>query len=82
MRLSNPMGESSIKIDALNSEQRLELLERLWESLSQEPDAVPVTEAQRAELDRRALALDADLVEGRPIGVPWDEVVRQLRHGR
>jgi putative addiction module component (TIGR02574 family) len=73
------MGESSIKIESLSSEQQLELLERLWESLSQVPGAVPVTDAQRAELDRRSEALDRDLAEGRAVGVPWEEVVRQLR---
>jgi putative addiction module component (TIGR02574 family) len=73
------MGESSIKIESLSSEQQLELQEQLWESLSQVPGAVPVTDAQRAELDRRSEALDRDLAEGRAVGVPWEEVVRQLR---
>jgi len=73
------MGESSIEIESLSSEQQLERLERLWESLSQAPGAVPVTQAQRAELDRRSEALDRDLAAGRAVGVPWEEVVRQLR---
>jgi putative addiction module component (TIGR02574 family) len=73
------MGESSIEIESLRSEQHLELLERLCESLSQVPGAVPVTDAQRAELDRRSEALDRDLAEERAVGVPWEEVVRQLR---
>ena len=79
MSLSGSMGESSIKIESLSSEQQLELLERLWESLSQVPGAVPVTGAQRAELDRRSEALDRDLAEGRAVGVLWEEVMRRLR---
>jgi putative addiction module component (TIGR02574 family) len=82
MTLGSAMGEPSFQIDSLSSEERLELLERLWESLSRAPGEVPVTAAQRAELDRRSDALDRDLAEGRAIGLPWEEVVRQLRPGR
>ena len=64
-----------LNIDALTAEQRLELLDRLWNSLSATPQAVPLTSAQRAELDRR---LD-DLEREGPRGIPWDEVVKQIR---
>jgi putative addiction module component (TIGR02574 family) len=70
------------KIESLSADERLELLERLWDSLSATPSDVPVTEAQLTELDRRALALDRDLKNGKALGVPWDEVVRQLRARR
>jgi putative addiction module component (TIGR02574 family) len=43
---------------------------------------VPLTGAQKAELDRRSEALDRDAAEGRALGVPWDEVLRQLRARR
>ena len=69
------MSESMLNIDALTAEQRLELLDRLWNSLSATPQAVPLTSAQRAELDRR---LD-DLEREGPRGIPWDEVVKQIR---
>jgi putative addiction module component (TIGR02574 family) len=82
MTLGSAMGEPSFQIDLLSSQERLELLERLWESLSRAPAEVPLTAAQRAELDRRSEALDRDLTEGRAIGLPWEEVVRQLRPGR
>ena len=74
------MGKPSIDIGALSREERLELLERIWESLS--PTDVPVTGAQRAELDRRAEKLDQDVTQQRALGVPWDEVTRQLRARR
>jgi putative addiction module component (TIGR02574 family) len=38
-------------IDRLNAEQRLSLIEEIWESLD-EP-SVPLTDAQRAELENR-----------------------------
>jgi putative addiction module component (TIGR02574 family) len=74
------MGESSLKIDALSAAERLELLERLWESLSREPTRVPLTEPQQAELERRLDSLESDLKQGGPLGVPWNEVVRQIRN--
>jgi putative addiction module component (TIGR02574 family) len=73
------MGEP-IQIEALSAAERLDLLERLWDSLSDTPARVPLTEPQRAELDRRLDALDEDVEQQRVLGVPWDEVVRQIRN--
>jgi putative addiction module component (TIGR02574 family) len=67
-----------IDIAALTPEQRLELLEQIWDSLSATPGAVPLTQPQREELDRRLDELDA---EG-PVGIPWEEVYRRLRDRR
>ncbi len=76
------MSEPRIDIQRLNPSERLELLERLWDSLSAEPSNVPLTEPQRRELDRRLDALDADRTSGEPLGVPWEDVLRQLRTSR
>jgi len=57
----------------LTAEERLALLGDIWDSL--QPEDVPVTDAQRAELDRR---LD-DLERDRDLGIPWEEVLRQIR---
>jgi len=38
-------------IDRLNAEQRLSLIEEIWESL--EDSSVPLTDVQRAELENR-----------------------------
>lgn len=64
-----------IDIASLSLEERLRLLDELWESLSRTPEAIPMTPAQREELDRRLDELDR---EG-PIGVPWEEVTRRIR---
>ena len=66
------MSEPAIDIERLSPEQRLRLLEQLWDSLSD--DDVPLTAAQREELDRR---LD-DLEREGPRGIPWDEVLDRL----
>ena len=70
------MSEPAIDIDRLTPEQRLRLLEQIWDSLSD--DEVPLTAAQREELDRR---LD-DLEREGPRGIPWDEVLGRLEAER
>jgi putative addiction module component (TIGR02574 family) len=69
------MSKPSLDIAALTAEERLSLLEELWDSLAATPEAVSLTDAQRAELDRR---LDDLEVEG-PVGIPWDEVLSRIR---
>jgi len=65
----------TIDIASLSSEERLRLLEELWESLCATPEAIPLTSAQREELDRRLDELDR---EG-PEGIPWEDVLRRIR---
>ena len=65
----------TINIGHLSVEERLQLLEELWESLSGTAEPIPLTDAQREELDRRLDELDR---EG-PIGIPWEEVLERIR---
>jgi len=69
------MGKRDLDIASLTPEERLGLLEELWDSLTAVPEALPLTPAQRAELDRRLDELDA---EG-PVGIPWEEVLSRIR---
>ena len=69
------MSKPDVDIASLTSEERLSLLEELWDSLAAEPEALPITPAQRVELERRLDDLD---IEG-PVGIPWDEVLRRIR---
>ena len=66
-------GEPAFDIDDLSQEERLTLLERL--SPTVDPGAVPFTPGQRAELDHHLDEIDRGDVEG----IPWEEVVRQIR---
>ena len=68
-------GMAAIDIASLSPEERLQLLDALWESLSATPEAILLTSAQREELDRRLDELDR---EG-PTGIPWEEVLCQVR---
>ena len=65
---------SAVDIAKLDPRERLELLEQLWDSLS--PEAVPMTDAQKEELDRRLDELDRD----GPVGIPWHEVLDRIRN--
>jgi len=69
------MGIPAIDITKLAPEERLQPIGDLWDSLRAEPDAVRLTDAQRAELDRR---LD-DLDRGTAEVVTWEEARRRLR---
>lgn len=72
------MSRPEFDISALTAEERLSLRDELGESLGATPDAVPLTDAQREELDRRLDDLDAD----GPVGIPWDEVLSRLHNRR
>ena len=72
------MAEARIDLDRLTRDQRLTLLERVWDSLSRESSELPLSDDQAAELDRRLDAIDA----GDTSGVPWEEVLQQVRNRR
>jgi putative addiction module component (TIGR02574 family) len=54
--------------------ERIQLVEHIWDSIAKLPEAVPVTEAQRVELDRRLAEHRRDPV----VAIPWAEVRRDL----
>jgi putative addiction module component (TIGR02574 family) len=63
-----------VDIETLSRDERLDLLERLWESLSDDPNGIPLTDEQRAELEGRLDRLDAD----GPTGIPWDKIRAEM----
>ncbi|HKR65287.1 MAG TPA: addiction module protein [Thermoanaerobaculia bacterium] len=58
----------------LPADERLKLVEAIWDSLTEAPEAVPVSEAVREELDRRLAAYYADPSSARP----WSEIRDEL----
>ena len=71
---------ATIDISTLTVEQRLELLDEIWESLSAEPGAFPLTDAQREELGRRLEEFDYEGPPGAPrAGAPLEEVLDRIR---
>lgn len=65
----------TLGIDRLNVDEKLALVEEIWATICVDAKAFPLTEAQRAELDRRVADDDAfpnDVL-------PWDEVKASVR---
>jgi putative addiction module component (TIGR02574 family) len=64
-----------IDIDGLSREEKLALIERLWDSLTSIPEDFPVWDWQRELLDRRLAGFEHD----RDLGTPAEEVLSRLR---
>ncbi len=71
------MPRPQFDLSGLTPEQRLDLVEQIWNGLAEQPEAVPLTAAQKAELDRRLDEMARDGAEG----IPWEEVLQQI-HSR
>lgn len=68
-------AEILAEVTKLDVEERLDLVHAIWDSIADHPDAVPpLTDAQRAELDRRLA--DAEANPG--AGISWEEMRREL----
>ena len=62
------------EVARLTAAEKIDLLEAVWESL--EADAVPLTAAQRAELDRRLANYDRSTAQT----CSWDQVKANILH--
>jgi putative addiction module component (TIGR02574 family) len=62
-------------IERLGIDEKLALVEQIWASICAETHTFPLTDAQRAELDRR-IADDDTFPDD---VVPWDEVKGAVR---
>lgn len=65
----------ALGIDRLDVDERLSLVEEIWATICAEAKVFPLTDGQRAELDRR-VADDDSFPED---VVPWDEVKAAAR---
>lgn len=65
----------SLNIDQLSVAQRILLVEEIWESIAEEAEEVPLTEAQQQDLQRRLAAYEANP----KAGSTWEEVKARLR---
>jgi putative addiction module component (TIGR02574 family) len=55
-------------------DERIRLVELIWESIAAVPEAVPVSEELKVDLDRRL----ADFEANSEAGMPWAEVRRRI----
>jgi len=65
------------EILALPVEERVRLVEAIWDSISAVPEALPLTQWQREELDRRLAEFEADPEAGSTL----EEVFVRIRRG-
>ena len=65
---------TDVSVDSLSTPEKLALMERLWESLSQRPADVPSPAWHGAVLDERREAV----WQGRTTFVAWEEARQRL----
>jgi putative addiction module component (TIGR02574 family) len=71
---SMPVSMADLGIDRLSREERLSLVQQIWDSVAAEGGSL-LTDAHRRELERRADEDDAD-PDG---GIPWEDVKARAR---
>ena len=59
----------------LSIDERMQLVEDIWDSIAADQAALPLTDEQRVELDRRLDAYETDNIQGREAS----EVVTTLK---
>jgi putative addiction module component (TIGR02574 family) len=69
------MSHHAASIFDLSPAEKLQLVEDLWDDLAANPADVPVTDWQKAELDRRKAALQANPASA----LRWDDVKTRIR---
>lgn len=62
----------------LSIDERLRLIEDLWDSIAAEQQSLPLTEEQKAELDLRLAAYEADGLKGRSAEAALADIRRRL----
>ena len=61
---------TELGIDQWSVEDRLRLVQEIWDGIAAAPEQLPLTEVQRSELERRLAAHAANPQDV----VPWEEV--------
>jgi len=62
------------KIHNLSTAEKIELIDELWDSVIQDQNNVPITDAQRIELDKRLAEFEVD----KEIGESWKIVRKRI----
>ena len=62
----------------LSVSERIQLVEDLWDSIAEVPEEVPLSDAQKAELDQRLEAYRRNPLAGSP----WETVRERIRARR
>jgi len=66
------------QINALDVNDRIRLVQEVWDAIPESDRSPELTDAQKAELGRRLAELRADP----GIGLTWDQLIAQVKGGR
>lgn len=66
------------EIAKLSVAERILLVEEIWDSIISYPESLPVTAAQKKELNARLAAYKTDSNDGSP----WPEVKQRIKSGK
>ncbi len=69
------MSTQILEILQLSVAERIQLAEDIWDSIAAFPEAVPLTNEQKQELDRRLQAYAQNPSEG----ISWGELKEKMR---
>ena len=64
------------QINTLSPDDRIRLVQAIWDSIPEEARTPDLTDQQKAELDRRL----ADLRASQQIGLTWQQVKARVKH--
>ena len=62
-------------LHTLSIDERMQLVEDIWDSIAADQAVLPLTDEQRVELDRRLDAYETDNIKGREVS----EIVTSLK---
>jgi len=74
--MANDVNDTIEQLTALPIEDRLKIVEAVWDSIGEDGSRIPLTEAQRAELERRVAAHDAAPSDA----LTWSQVLDRVRN--
>ena len=58
----------------LSVSERIQLVEDIWDSVAEAPESIPLTQNEKAKLDRRLEAYHKDPNEGSPWGMVRERI--------
>ena len=64
----------NIPIDEMSVSEKLQAISLIWDSLSEDPNSIPVPDWQQEELEKRAQRLDS----GEATISDWDEAEKRF----
>ena len=66
------LGQADVM--SLSVSERIQLVEDIWDSIAEVPETVPLSDEQKAELDRRLDAYHQNPDEGSPWGMVRERI--------